>query len=213
MTVPPDRTDAITPGEPLTPGRPSAPTTPQGGGFESKMEGSGTPPQGGATAPQGPSPAQVPQGPPGAQGAPSINSVASQVGSTQDSMGNLKNKLNTKDLRLTNSQKHLLRNKLSNTSTYLRAVNTKLGVEPPPMPPHTGGPIEKFISFVSDGENQLDAAKSKLMDISAKGTNLKPADMMLLQIKMNQAQQEIEYSSTLLSKVISSLTQILNTQL
>jgi hypothetical protein len=210
MTIPPDRTDAITPGESLTPGRP---ITPKGSGFESKMQGSGTPQQSGATSPQGPSPAQGPQGPPGAQGTPSVDSVASQVGTTQDSMGNLQNKLNTKNLHLTNSQKHLLRNKLSNSSTYLRAVNTKLGVETPPMPPHTGGPIEKFLSYVADGENQLDAAKQKLMDIKSKGTDLKPADLMLLQIKMNQAQQEIEYSSTLLGKVISSMTQILNTQL
>ena len=178
------------------------------------MQGGAAAPQaGGAGAPQGPSPAQLPQGAQAAQGAPTIDSVVSQIGTSQDSLGNVQNKLNTKDLRLTNSQKHLVRNKLSNTSTYLRAVNAKLGVDTPPMPPHTGGPIEKFLSYVQDGENQMNAAKQKLMQIKSDGSNMSPADMMLIQIKMNQAQLEISYTSTLLGKVISSLTQILNTQL
>jgi len=37
--------------------------------------------------------------------------------------------------------------------------------------------------------------------------------MMAVQIKMGLAQQEIEYTSTLLSKVIQSVTQVINTQL
>jgi flagellar biosynthesis/type III secretory pathway ATPase len=37
--------------------------------------------------------------------------------------------------------------------------------------------------------------------------------MMYMQIKMSQAQQEIEFSSTLLGKVIDSIKQVLNTQL
>ena len=42
---------------------------------------------------------------------------------------------------------------------------------------------------------------------------LNPGEMMAVQVKMGLAQQEIEYTSTLLSKVIQSITQIINTQL
>lgn len=177
------------------------------------MQGPSTPQQG-AGASQGPSPAQVPQGPGAPQGAPTIDSINAQATSAQDSLGAVKDKLNTKNLRFSSSQEHLLRNKFSNASTYLRAANAKLGSDVPAMPTQTGkGPIAKFLNYVTDGENQLNAAKAKLQDISKKGENISPSDMMLVQIKMNQAQQEIEYSSTLLSKVITSLTQILNTQL
>jgi hypothetical protein len=132
----------------------------------------------------------------------------------QDSMGNLNNQLNTTNLRLTRSQQHLLRNKLSDASTYLRAANGKLGIDAPPMPvPNGSGPINKFLNYVADGENQLNAAKQQISDLSKNGAQLRPADMLLIQIKLNQAQQEIEYSSTLLGKVISSFTQVLNTQL
>lgn len=212
MATPPDQSSPISSDQPLTQGRPTPTKTPEG--FESHMQGAeGT--QKGAGTTQGPSPAEIPQGPQAPQqGTPSLHSLTAQVGTAQDSLGNVQNQLNTKDLRLTNSQKHLLRNKLSNASTHLRAVNTKLGVDAPLMPAQTGkGPIAKFLNFVSDGENQLNAAKQQLQGLSKSGDNLRPADMMLIQIKMNQAQQEIEYSSTLLSKVISSLTQILNTQL
>ena len=40
-----------------------------------------------------------------------------------------------------------------------------------------------------------------------------PLIMLLLQAKMNLAQQEIEYSSTLLSKVMSSITTLMGIQL
>jgi hypothetical protein len=143
-----------------------------------------------------------------------MDSLVSQVGTMQDSMGNLHNQLKTKNLTLNRSQQHLLRNKLSDASDHLRAVNGKLGVETPPMnTPKGGGPIERFLSFVTDGEKQMNAAKAQLESIKASDEPLNPSDLMLLQIKLNQAQQEIEYSSILLGKVITAMTQILNTQL
>jgi flagellar hook-basal body complex protein FliE len=136
------------------------------------------------------------------------------MSTSQDSLSTLKNKMDTKDLRLTRSQQHLLRNKLNDASTHLRAVNSKLGVETPPMKPKAGArPIERFMNFIGDGEDQLAAARTKIEALSKSGDQLSPADFLVIQIKMNQAQQEIDYASTLLSKVISSLTQVLNTQL
>lgn len=213
MTIPPDNSEKISPNQPLTPGGPTAPGTPQKGDFESHMQNA---PSGQAPSqPQGLSPGQVPQGPATPQGSsPSLDSVTSQVTTAQDSIGNLQNKLNTNNLKLTRSQQHLLRNKLTDASTHLRAANSKMGLDPPAMPePKGSGPIAKFLSYVADGENQLKAAKQQLSDLKNSGDSLRPSDMILIQIKLNKAQQEIEYSSVLLSKVITSLTQILNTQL
>lgn len=161
-----------------------------------------------------PSPAQVPQGPAFHPGGGSMDTLVSQMATSQDSAVNVQNQLKTKNLRLSRSQEFLLQNKLSDASTHLRAVNGKLGIEAPPMPAPSGsGPIQKFIAYVADGENQLRAAKQQVASLRDKGESINPADFMLLQIKLNQAQQELEYSSTLLGKVITSLTQILNTQL
>ncbi len=82
------------------------------------------------------------------------------------------------------------------------------------MQPQTGArPIERFINYVTDGENQLTAAQQKISEMQSKGGELRPADFLLIQVKMGQAQQEIEFSSTLLAKVIDSIKQTLNIQL
>jgi hypothetical protein len=43
--------------------------------------------------------------------------------------------------------------------------------------------------------------------------SLNPADMLLVQVKMNQASNEVQFSTTLMGKVIDSIKQILSTQL
>jgi len=129
-------------------------------------------------------------------------------------LANVRNQLGTKNLQFKRSQQHLLRNKLSDASTYLRAANAKMGADTPPMPAQAGArPIERFINYVTDGENQLTSARETLQSMQKSGDQLRPADFLLVQIKLNQAQQEIEYSSTLLSKVIDSIKQTLNTAL
>ena len=212
MTTPFSPSDRIEPGGAIGPQSPGIQQQP-GTGFSSYMQGSQTQPQ--AALPQGLSPAQLAQGPAMAGGVPSPQTLAAQVSTSQDSFSNLRNQLNTKNLQLNHSQEYLLRNKLSDASDHLRAANSKLGITPSEMPASSAnaGPIEKFLNYVGDGENQLTLAKKKISELAAKGDQMNPGDMLLVQVKFNQAQQEIEYSSTLLSKVISSLTQILNTQL
>ena len=67
--------------------------------------------------------------------------------------------------------------------------------------------------MLGDGQDQLMSIQDKMKELSAKEGGISPTDMMLIQVKMTQAQQEIEYSSTLLGKVIQSITQLLQTQL
>jgi len=213
MTTSPDKPDRISSQESIVQGRPTPSQAPLAGEFESLMQESENMQKGVTAAPQGLSPAQVQPTPPG-QPAPSLDSVLSQVGTAQDSFTSLQNKLNTKNLQLTNSQRQLLRSKLSNSTTHLRAVNEKLGVQAPATPTTTGqGPLGRLFGYLSDGEMQLNTAQAQLNKMKANGDTMKPADFMLIQIKLNQAQQELDYSSILLSKVVSGLTQLLNTQL
>lgn len=208
MTVPPDKSDPIFAGQPIKPG-PAAPQAP-GAGFQSYAPE--TPPKGFQAKPV----QAVPEGPPlpAPSAGPSLDSLISQVGTSQDSLASVKNQLGTKNLQFKRSQQHLIRNKLSDASTYLRAANAKLGAETPPMPSSPGAkPIERFLNYVADGENQLAAARQQIETLSKQGSRINPSDMLLVQIKLSQAQQEIEYSSVLLSKVIDSIKQTLNIQL
>jgi hypothetical protein len=210
MTIPPDRSDQIMPGQPIRPG----PATPQapGAGFQGYMgEAQGAP--GKVYTPAPGTPASVI----GAQpfnvqtAGPSLDNLISQIGTSQDSLAMVRSQLKTNNLQFKRSQQHLLRNKLSDASTYLRAANSKLGADVPQMPSQAGAkPIERFLNFVTDGESQLASAQQKIQDMQKKGDQMRPGDFLLVQVKMSQAQQEIEYSSVLLSKVIDSIKATLN---
>ena len=213
MASSPERPDRISTEQPLIQGRPGAPPAPTGD-FESLLQNSESASKGLTAPPPGLSPAEIPQTPALQKTPPSIDSLLGQVSMAQDSLGNLNNQLNKKDLRLTNSQKTLLRSKLSNGSTHLRAVSETLGLDTTQAPPQTGqGPMAKFLGYIGDGENQMKQVQVKLQEMQASGKPLNPADLLLMQVKMGQAQQELEYSSLLLSKAVAAITQLLNTQL
>jgi hypothetical protein len=211
MTIPADGSDQIFSSQPVKPGPiPQAPGT----GFQGYMSGAPQAPAKGFAPPQGPGAVGGMQSSFAASGAaPSLDVLVAQVGTSQDSLANVRNQLKTKGLesQLSRSRSHLLRNKFSDASTYFRAANARLGAETPPMPSQAGArPLERFINYVADGESQLFAAKQKILDMKDVGDQLRPADFMLIQIKLSQAQQELEYSSTLLGKMIDSIKTTLN---
>lgn len=213
-TPPADRSpDRITPGKALEPEKPLSqpPST-----FESYMQGAPAGGRGGQpmtmqTAGAGPVQTtlinqQVAN--------PTYSTLLAQAKTAQDSLGTVQDQLNTPNLKLKRSQAHLLKNKLQDANENLRAGAARLGVETEPAETaNTASPVGRFLAYIGNGQDQLLAIQQKLKKLATSNQQINPADMMLVQIKMNQAQQEIEYSSTLLGKVIDSLKQILNTQL
>jgi len=147
-------------------------------------------------------------------GTPTANTLLTQARNMQDSMGQVESQLKTQNLKLKRSQSHLLKNKLQDANGYLRSAGSKLDVENPQADISPGlSPAARFLAMLGDGQDQLVAVQKRIKDLSASEQGLSPADMLYLQGKMGLAQQEIEYSSTLLGKVIQSLTQVLQTQL
>lgn len=146
---------------------------------------------------------------------PTNETLLSQVVQAGSTLGDINNQINYPNLKLGASQKYLLKNKLSDATTLLRSANEKLGVNPGPPPDlsSASGPLGKFISLINDGNDQIAAAKQHVEMISQQGTNINPADMLLIQIKLNKAQQELEFSSILLSKAVDDLKQLMNIQL
>lgn len=221
MAIPPDKSpDRIAPSKTPEPiGQPNLPKEPTG--FDSYMHGAGqsktsmpgTPGEpGGPTTPA--SPMAVSQGPGVAPTGISYDSILAQAKTAQDSLGSVESQLNNQNLKLKRSQSHLVRQKLGDANGYIRAAGSKLGAAIPEqkLPSGLTG-VTRFLAMVNAGQDQLVAVQKQLQALSAKGLQINPGEMMAVQVKMNLAQQEIEYTSTLLGKVIQSITQIINTQL
>lgn len=216
MAVPPDRSpDRISPGkapEPLE--KPvSSGGTPTG--FDSYMQGAGTKtPQGAPGQPAGPTPMEVARGPSIATSGISFDSIIAQSGQVQDSLGTVGKQLQDQNLKLKRSQSHLVKQKLGDANDHIRAAASKMGMdlEEGKIPPGLDA-LARFVAMVNDGQDKLAQVQEQLKKMSASGGNINPADMLSIQVKMGLANQEIQYTSTLLGKVITSVTQLLNTQL
>lgn len=214
MTIPPDKSpDRITPDKSLEPtGKPILPgQAPEG--FESYMQGAAKTPPGSPAPPNGPTPMDVAKGPSISTAGISLDSLLAQAKSAQDTLGTVEKQMNDQKLKLKRSQSHLIRQKLGDANSYLRSAGEKLGLTPPESQSSGLTGISRFIAMINDGQNQLAEVQEQLKKMSKNGASINPADMMSVQVKMGLAQQEIEYTSTLLGKVIQSITQIMNTQL
>jgi len=214
MTFSPDRTpDPIAGGNAAEPvgAQPKAP-----GNFQSYMQSGGGTPASAGMAPEasGVSPLNLNagQGIPNLQ--PTMATVMAQASTARDTLGTVEQQLKTPNLKLKRSQAHLLKNKLSDAQGYIRGASEKMGVAQTPMKaPSTSSPLGRFLAYVDDGQNQLVQAQQKLKEMSVSGHQMSPAEMLSVTVKMNLAQQEIEYASNLLAKVITSIRTIMETQL
>ena len=141
-------------------------------------------------------------------------SIMSQVGSTQEYLDQVKKQLNSPNLKFKRSHQHLLKNKLSEANNHIRNAANRLHIQTTPLeiPPGTS-PIIKFLSYISDGEDQLNNIKAQLHSYTGNKKKLNPSEMLLIQLNLAQAQQTLEYSSILLSKVVDFIKQTINIQI
>jgi hypothetical protein len=167
------------------------------------------------TATQGQAPVEAPKANPTLTTAPTMDSVHNQMGQTLDSMKTMQDQLGTPNLKLKPYAKYLINNKLSEANSKIRDAATKVGVEVGDPPPSVGrnNPVVKFLSFLTDGTRQLNAAQAHIASLSKGGHSLRPAELLLVQVKLSRAQQEIEYASTILSNAVSSIKSLFNTQI
>ncbi len=154
--------------------------------------------------------------------APSVETLMHQTMTAQNTLSAVHGQLSTPNLKLKASQKYLVKNKLMDANNNLRAANAKMGISPSASPEQAAamkesgagtGPIAQFLGYVTDGMSQLDQAKKQLGAISAQGANLAPADFMLMQLKFNKAQQELDFTSAVLAKSIEGFKTIMGVQI
>jgi hypothetical protein len=209
-----DRPDRLDPIKNIGEDKQAGGPTPQPGSFESAMEKAAQQP--GSTAKPGSvSPMELAQNQTPLTQGPTFDSLLSQAKSVHSMLGDINTNLQTKNLKLKQSDRASLRNKLTNANSYLKAANTKIGAEVAEEPPPAagGGILGKFLGLVTQGQSNVAAAQKQLLDMKSKGASLNPADFLAIQIKLAHAQQEIEYASMMLANTVSGLKTLFNIQL
>lgn len=148
---------------------------------------------------------------------PTMESVLAQVNSNSSLVGDLQNEFqNNKDkLKLKQSQKYLLRNKLKSANQKIRTSAQTAGVDPGAAPNWAAkkNPIEKFIGLLGDSQLQLSKTQTMISNLRDKNGMISPGNLLLIQTKLAKAQQELEYSSVLLSKAVDDIKQMFNIQI
>ncbi|MEN9344153.1 MAG: hypothetical protein RLZZ453_940 [Chlamydiota bacterium] len=214
-------TDPVLPGDIEDPGRIFAPK-PIGPGDQQKMPMSSQPFSSYMKAAKAPeaqssqqiSPLAMMQGSAPHVTTPNPDALLQQVGKLQATSLQLQNHLKTPQLKLKASTKYLLKNKFSEVNENLSAINAKMGAQPFKENPATiPGPLGKFLGYLTSGQQMLGATKEQLEKVKALGTHMSPGDFLLIQVKLNKAQQLLEFSSVLLSSAVSDIKQFMQIQL
>ncbi len=112
------------------------------------------------------------------------------------------------------SYQALMKNRLSHLDDTIKIALSKAGLEytPPTTTPGITNPIEKFLGYLSHGQFQLEHLSDAIAQIQAKGTNITPVDMLAIQVKVNQIQQELEFFTNILNKALESTKTLMNVQ-
>ncbi len=191
-------------------------------GFDARMQGQPNAAQmNQSTQAQGPSPLDL-SNTSGVRGTPTFDSLTNQARNAQDNLGQVAQQTKTvgkymndnPNLKMTRPQTQLLKRHLQDTNENINKAANAVGANPSALEPgSSSNTIARFLTWVGQGQDTLTSVQGKLQELSKSPESLNPADMMLAQVKMNQAQNEIQFSTMLLSKVIDSFKQILQTQL
>lgn len=147
---------------------------------------------------------------------------------TKEAVGKIeevKNILQTPNIKLKKSDQQILDNKLTHIEESMRIALSRAGLEynvPEESAPVTsvegGGaaparvnPLERFLNMLTNSQNQLENLSTEL-NVMGKNPDLSPVDMLAIQVKMNQIQQQLELCTSLLNKALEGIKTMLNVQ-
>lgn len=145
---------------------------------------------------------------------PTLNSLHSQMGTTSVGLGNLFQQLSNPNLKLRADQMRNLSKNIEGLHENIQSAAAQLGV--PKGNPSTlseENPFVRFLSLVAEGQSQLQGATQAIQHLSEGGKTLNPAQFLLVQVKLNRAQQQIEFSSVLLSKAVDAMKNLFSVQI
>lgn len=121
---------------------------------------------------------------------------------------------NLPNAQIAPSYQALLKNRLIHIDDTLKIALSKAGLEhtSPVTPAGPANPIEKFLGYLSHGQYQLEHLSHAIAQVQGKGIEVTPADMLMIQVKVNQIQQELEFFTNILNKALESTKTLMNVQ-
>lgn len=129
----------------------------------------------------------------------------------------VKTRLATPDLELKDSVQSILKNKLSHIDESLKVALNRAGIEYTSQDlaakPNLVNPIERFLGFLTHGQYQLQKLSSDVEMMHLNNTEISPASMLAIQIKVGYIQQEVEFFANMLNKALESTKTIMNVQI
>jgi hypothetical protein len=127
----------------------------------------------------------------------------------------IKLKLSDPSLEIKSDYKRILRNKLEHIDENLKIALEKAGLEYLPAGLLEGSnktPVERFLNMLTNGQDQLKDLGGILGEFGAENKNISPASLLMVQVKVNHIQQELEFFTSLLNKALESTKTIMNVQ-
>lgn len=203
-------TEPIFPTQPTgLPGRGEVP----GQSFASVLQGTPTPMQAAGKSSQI-SPFDLVAGQPLTHN-PSPETIHTQLQQVRGTLNDVSNQLSTPNLPLKPSQKQLLKSKLLDANGHLRSANEMMGAQiPKPVDPSKfKGPLGRFFGWLTHGQMLMESAGARLHQMGSSGKPLNAGDFLAIQVKIGQAQQELEFSSVLLANAVQAFKTLMQLQI
>ena len=128
----------------------------------------------------------------------------------------IKARLSDPQVEIKDDYKRILKNKLEHIDGNLKIALEKAGVEY--VPPEVmlnlenNTPVKRFLGLLTDGQDKLKALGGELQVFADTDKHINPASLLMIQIKVNYIQQEIEFFTSLLNKALESTKTIMNVQ-
>ncbi len=119
------------------------------------------------------------------------------------------------DLRLSPAHDALLTDKLIHVDSSLKTALNKVGVEVTAQEIHqTMGqkPLVKFLNMLSNSDRQLYTLTNEISALQGPKTNLSPAELLAVQIKLSFVTQELEFFTNVLNKALEGTKTVMNVQ-
>jgi hypothetical protein len=146
-------------------------------------------------------------------------SLVAQTQEAVTKITEIKQLLSSPDVRLKDSTNKILRGKLDHIYDNLQVALTRAGVEYDPTTVSAvqeaaehPNPMARFLGFLTDGQWQLQNLGAELEASAGSNKELSPINMLAIQVKVTQIQQELELFTSLLSKGLESIKTIMNIQ-
>jgi hypothetical protein len=145
--------------------------------------------------------------------APTAASLNQQMSATNDRMGNLSNMIQTPNLKVSKADQKLIMKKLPRANESIRSAAKQVGVDVGPklVAPKDMNLMQKALLYVSDSQAKLNAASQQVSRLNSTGM-LNPGDMLSLQVKINAADQDVQFCTATVGKMVDAVKTLMNIQ-